>query len=71
MSTEKDEVLAQLDGQCDTPDDKVLHLVVKSQYPVALCGYVTRERWDPNRESAGWDRCPECLKLAHEQGRRM
>jgi len=41
-----------------------LHIVAKSEYPVALCGYVVRDEFNPNRaDTAGRDRCAECLRL--------
>jgi hypothetical protein len=65
----KQEQVAQLEGPVATPEDKVLHLVVRSQWPKALCGYITKEAWNRDRESAGWDRCADCMKIARDEGR--
>lgn len=44
--------------------ERDLHIVAASQHPIALCGYVVSDKFDPNRlDTAGRDRCAECLKL--------
>jgi len=69
----KDERVAQLNGHDGmAPDDRVLHLVVKKDHPVALCGYITTDgEWGVRKDTAGWDRCPTCLQIARDQGRSL
>jgi len=45
-----------------TSDPPALHLVLKDQWPIALCGATVSERFTDR--SAGMDRCPACLKAA-------
>ncbi len=49
-----------------TVDPPVLHMVLKSDWPIALCGANVSERF--TGRSSGLDRCPTCLKVASERG---
>lgn len=42
-----------------------LHIVKRGDWPRALCGAIVRDEFNPNRsDTAGRDRCPNCLSLA-------
>lgn len=44
------------------PDDRLAHLVLKSDWPIALCKARVSERF--GAAAAGRDRCPDCLRIA-------
>ena len=48
------------------PDDRLAHLVLKADWPVALCGARVSERF--GAAAAGRDRCADCLRIARERG---
>jgi len=49
------------------PDDpRLAHLVLKPDWPVALCGATVEDRL--GAAAPGLDRCTTCLKLAAECG---
>ena len=52
----------------DTPVDDLppAHLVLKTEWPIALCGANVRDLL--GTAAPGRDRCPACLKIAHERG---
>ncbi|HKQ57976.1 MAG TPA: hypothetical protein VJY35_08915 [Candidatus Eisenbacteria bacterium] len=53
-----------------TGDPRPLHLVTKREWPRALCGYVVSDEFNPTRtDTAGRDRCPECLRVAAQRAR--
>jgi hypothetical protein len=49
-----------------TDEPPLLHLVLKSEWPQALCGVTVGQRH--TNKAAGCDRCPECLRLAAARG---
>lgn len=52
--------------------DEPLHIVARSTYPRALCGALVHDPFDPNRaDTAGRDRCTQCLKIAGDSGLRL
>jgi hypothetical protein len=53
-----------LDGGVDLA--RPAHLVLKADWPVALCGAIVSDRL--GTAAAGRDRCPACLKIAQERG---
>jgi hypothetical protein len=44
------------------PDDRLAHLVLKSDWPMALCGAIVRDRLGD--AAPAMDRCSSCLKIA-------
>lgn len=48
------------------PDEAPVHLVLKADWPRALCGAEVRERFGVS--APGRDRCPACLRIAGERG---
>ena len=59
--------------QKETPSGEadVLHLVRRRDYPVALCGRLVRDPFNPHRtDTAGRDRCTECLAVLRDLRRR-
>jgi hypothetical protein len=44
-------------------DDRMVHFVLEDEHPVALCGHVTTVPWDTEVDTAGRDRCPNCLRV--------
>lgn len=48
------------------PDERLAHLVLKPDWPRALCGAVVSDRFGPR--APGMDRCPDCLKIARARG---
>lgn len=45
-------------------DERALHLVRAGEYPRALCGFIVTDDFDPSRrDTAGRDRCADCLKI--------
>ena len=42
------------------------HLVLKDEWPIALCGATVREHLGTG--APGRDRCPACLRIAGERG---
>lgn len=47
------------------PDERLAHLVLKSDWPVALCGARVSERF--GAAAPGRDRCAACLRIARER----
>jgi hypothetical protein len=41
----------------------MVHFVLEDEHPVALCGHVTTVPWDTEVDTAGRDRCPNCLRV--------
>ena len=50
----------------DTSLADLAHLVLKRDWPVALCGYVVQAHLGTN--ASGRDRCAECLAIAARRG---
>jgi hypothetical protein len=50
----------------EATDPPVLHMVLKDEWPIALCGYRVKERFTDR--SAGMDRCTKCLAIARQRG---
>lgn len=50
-------------GRSDPPE---LHLVLRSEWPIALCGENVSERF--TERGAGMDRCAHCLTVAAQRG---
>lgn len=44
-----------------------IHIVLKSEFPIALCGYKVKSAWDSKLETAGRDRCYGCFSIAHRK----
>jgi hypothetical protein len=45
-------------------DPRILHVVARSEWPIALCGALVSEDFNPHRtDTAGRDRCTECLMV--------
>ena len=47
-------------------DQRPAHLVLRVDWPVALCGAIVRDHL--GAAARGRDRCPDCLKIAGERG---
>lgn len=47
------------------PDDRLAHLVLKADWPRALCGAEVRDHL--GAAAPGRDRCPACLRIARER----
>lgn len=47
-------------------DDRIAHLVLRDDWPVALCG--ANVSLHLGLLAPGRDRCPACLKIAHARG---
>lgn len=47
-------------------DDRDAHLVMKGEWPKALCGEIVSDLF--NRSAAGRDRCIDCLRIAKQRG---
>lgn len=47
-------------------DERVAHLVLKLEWPIALCGANVTERF--GMKAPALDRCVECLKIAAARG---
>ena len=50
----------------EPPDERLAHLVLKANWPIALCGAVVNERF--GAAAPGRDRCPRCLRIGAERG---
>lgn len=48
------------------PDDRLAHLVLRSDWPIALCGANVRDLLGTG--APGRDRCPACQRIAGERG---
>ena len=48
------------------PDERLAHLVLKPQWPVALCGATVSERF--GAAAPARDRCADCLRIAAGRG---
>lgn len=49
-------------GEAASRDPRILHIVARSEWPIALCGALVSEDFNPHRtDTAGRDRCTECL----------
>ena len=44
------------------PVDRLVHLVLKLDWPLALCGALVRDRLGVS--APGRDRCPDCLRIS-------
>jgi hypothetical protein len=42
-------------------DPPLLHIVARIEWPIALCGAMVSEPFNPHRTSVGHDRCADCL----------
>lgn len=47
------------------PDDRLVHLVLKPDWPIALCGARVTDRFGAT--APGRDRCTACLRVARER----
>lgn len=47
-------------------DERVAHLVLKSDWPIALCGANVSDHL--GTKAPAMDRCTSCLKIASERG---
>ncbi len=59
--------------QKETPagEGDILHLVRRRDYPIALCGRVVHDEFNPHRtDTAGRDRCTDCLTVLRDLHRR-
>ena len=55
------------DAPSDTATgDRLAHLVLKSDWPIALCGALVRENLGV--QAPAMDRCVDCLKVASSRG---
>jgi hypothetical protein len=59
-----------IDAKPVTPLDRIndpplLHIVLKDEWPAALCGATVRERFTDR--ASGLDRCTRCLELARQR----
>lgn len=59
-------VALAVDDPPSTDEPRLAHLVLKPDYPVALCGYRTTDFLGTS--APAMDRCPECLRIASERG---
>lgn len=51
----------------DTREPRPLHYVKRGAWPLALCGAVVADAWNPNRtDTAGRDRCPACFRVLQQ-----
>ena len=48
-----------------TDDERLAHLVLKADWPRALCGAVVGERFGTG--APAMDRCPECMRHARDR----
>lgn len=46
-------------------DERVAHLVLKPDWPIALCGVNVEELF--GTKAPGMDRCPDCLRIAADR----
>lgn len=53
--------------QKDVETSGDLHIVLKSQFPIALCGHIVKSAWDSKLQTAGRDRCYECFSIANKR----
>ena len=42
--------------------ERLVHLVLKAEWPRALCGFIVTERFGDT--APGMDRCADCLRIA-------
>ena len=56
----------ELPSAPDTELHRMVHLVLKPDWPVALCGVNVSDLF--GTAAAGMDRCPACLKIARVRG---
>lgn len=49
-----------------TDDARPAHLVLRNQWPIALCGEIVRDHL--GTAAPGRDRCAQCLKIAVDLG---
>ncbi len=47
-------------------DERLAHLVLKENWPIALCGANVTEHL--GTKAPARDRCPDCLRIAAERG---
>ena len=69
MTESKDQGTATLlDEALSGPgaDDRVAHLVLKLEWPIALCGANVTERF--GIKAPALDRCVDCLRIAAARG---
>ena len=64
MSTAPDPATAPAKPTAD--DERVAHLVLRDDWPVALCGATVSTHL--GESAAGRDRCPGCLNIAWMRG---
>lgn len=50
-------------------DERVTHLVMKGQWPTALCGATVSDLF--NKAAPAMDRCHTCLKIASDRGLKL
>jgi hypothetical protein len=67
---EKSGVATLVDEAADEPgtQDRVAHRVLKSDWPIALCGANVREHLGTTAPAMG--RCVDCLRIASSRGLR-
>jgi hypothetical protein len=51
--------------QIQTEDDRLAHLVLMEDWPIALCGATVKDRLGTG--AAGRDRCYECIRIAQQR----
>jgi len=61
VATLPDEALSRTDA-----GERVAHLVLKQDWPIALCGANVREHLGTS--APAMDRCVDCLRIARERG---
>jgi hypothetical protein len=66
MSTHDTTTLAVDQRKESSTDDRLAHLVLKADWPTALCGATVAERF--GAQAPGRDRCAECLRIAAARG---
>lgn len=44
-----------------------IHIVLKNEFPIALCGHKVKSAWDSKIETAGRDRCYSCFSIAYRK----
>lgn len=67
MTTSRDKAglaVAELDDS--TVDERLAHLVLKADWPIALCGARVSERFGITAPAR--DRCTTCLRIASDRG---
>ncbi len=57
--------VADLPGSDVTADDRLAHLVLKKDWPIALCGANVSDHL--GTKAPAMDRCADCLRIARDQ----